>query len=142
MSPRGLGLVVLSAALTMAANLLIREHGADAEIVAARRADEMLERGEHDGKMVWLRIRRAIVAFQAVECWGMARVDFFLDPDGALWVNEINTIPGFTSISMYPKLWEASGLTYAELIERLLDLALERHGAERAKTSRARELEG
>ncbi len=59
--------------------------------------------------------RMAIAAFQAVECWGMARVDFFLDPDGALWINEINTIPGFTSISMYPKLWEASGLDYADV---------------------------
>ncbi len=86
--------------------------------------------------------RMAVRAFHAVECWGMARVDFFVDPDDVVWINEINTIPGFTSISMYPKLWEASGLGYGELIERLLDLAVERHGAERAKTSRARELEG
>ena len=85
--------------------------------------------------------RMAVAAFQAVECWGMARVDFFLDPDGALWVNEINTIPGFTSISMYPKLWEASGLGYAALIERLLDLAVERRAAEGGKQTRARELD-
>ena len=58
-----------------------------------------------------------------------------------MWINEINTIPGFTSISMYPKLWEASGLAYAELVERLLDLAIERHEAERAKGTIARELE-
>ena len=85
--------------------------------------------------------RMAIAAFQAVECWGMARVDFFLDADGAMWINEINTIPGFTSISMYPKLWEASGLGYRALIERLLDLAVERRAAERGKQTRARELE-
>jgi D-alanine-D-alanine ligase len=85
--------------------------------------------------------RQAVRAFHAVECWGMARVDFFVDTDERVWINEINTIPGFTSISMYPKLWEASGLGYGELIERLLDLAIERHGAERAKTSQARELE-
>ena len=85
--------------------------------------------------------RMAVTAFQAVECWGMARVDFFMDPQGPVWINEINTIPGFTSISMYPKLWAASGLSYGDLIERLLDLAVERHEAERTKTSEARELQ-
>jgi D-alanine-D-alanine ligase len=85
--------------------------------------------------------RMAIAAFQAVECRGMARVDFFMGPSGDLWINEINTIPGFTSISMYPKLWEASGLAYPELIERLLDLAVERRAAERGKETRARELD-
>jgi D-alanine-D-alanine ligase len=84
--------------------------------------------------------RMAVMAFQAVECWGMARVDFFLEPGGRVWINEINTIPGFTSISMYPKLWEASGLAYADLIERLLELAVERHAADRAKSTRPREL--
>jgi D-alanine-D-alanine ligase len=59
---------------------------------------------------------------------------------GTVWLNEINTIPGFTSISMYPKLWEASGLPYPELIERLLDLAVERHEAERSRSTSAREL--
>jgi D-alanine-D-alanine ligase len=54
------------------------------------------------------------------------------------WINEINTIPGFTSISMYPKLWEASGLPYADLIERLLTLAVERHRVERSKSTAAR----
>jgi D-alanine-D-alanine ligase len=86
--------------------------------------------------------RMAVAAFQAVESWGLARVDCFLRGDDELWVNEINTMPGFTSISMYPKLWQASGLTYEELVGRLLDLALERHRAERAKVSVARELGG
>jgi D-alanine-D-alanine ligase len=84
--------------------------------------------------------RMAVVAFQAVECWGMARVDFFLRGE-ELFVNEINTIPGFTEISMYPKLWEASGLSYDALIERLIDLAVERHEAERSKRTIAPELE-
>ena len=70
----------------------------------------------------------AVQAFLAIDCAGMARVDFFLCRDsGRVYVNELNTIPGFTSISMYPKLWEASGVTYPELIDRLIDLALERH---------------
>ena len=70
----------------------------------------------------------AIRAFQAVDCAGMARVDFLLDRrTGKLWLNEINTIPGFTPISMYPKLWEASGISYSQLVDRLVELALERH---------------
>jgi D-alanine-D-alanine ligase len=81
----------------------------------------------------------AVTAFRAVECWGFARVDFFLR-DEELWVNEINTIPGFTSISMYPKLWEATGVGYAELVRRLLDLARERSAAEKAKSLQVREL--
>lgn len=69
----------------------------------------------------------AIAAFKAIDCAGMARVDFLLDREsGELYVNELNTIPGFTQISMYPKLWEASGLSYSALIDRLLELALER----------------
>jgi D-alanine-D-alanine ligase len=71
----------------------------------------------------------------------MARVDFFLLDDREPWLNEINTIPGFTSISMYPKLWEASGVPYADLVERLLELAVERHEAERKSTG-VRELGG
>ena len=78
--------------------------------------------------------RMAVTAFRAIECAGMARVDFFVRGDEVL-VNEVNTIPGFTSISMYPKLWEASGLPYPDLVERLLDLAVERHDAEASKTS-------
>ena len=70
----------------------------------------------------------AVRAFQAVDCSGLARVDFLLDPASKkLYVNEINTMPGFTSISMYPKLWEASGLKYRDLITRVIELALERH---------------
>jgi D-alanine-D-alanine ligase len=71
--------------------------------------------------------RLAIEAFQTLCCEGMARVDFFVTDTGTILVNEINTIPGFTQISMYPKLWEASGLTYGELLDRLIELALERH---------------
>jgi D-alanine-D-alanine ligase len=84
--------------------------------------------------------RMAVTAFRAIECWGMARVDFFLRGE-ELFINEINTIPGFTEISMYPKLWEASGLGYGDLIERLIDLAIERHVAERQKRTTAPELE-
>ena len=74
----------------------------------------------------------AVRAFAALDCAGMARVDFFLDQDrGTFYVNEINTLPGFTSISMYPKLWEATGLPFTALISRLLDLAVERHQARR-----------
>jgi len=68
----------------------------------------------------------AVRAFRAVEAMGLARVDFFLEHrTGRVYVNEINTIPGFTSISMYPKLWEASGLPYSKLLDRLIELALE-----------------
>jgi D-alanine-D-alanine ligase len=69
----------------------------------------------------------AVRAFQAIDCAGMGRVDFLLDrKTGKIFVNEINTIPGFTPISMYPKLWEASGLSYPQLLDRLIELALER----------------
>jgi D-alanine-D-alanine ligase len=70
----------------------------------------------------------AIRAFQAVDCSGLARVDFLMDPKTRkLFVNEINTMPGFTAISMYPKLWAASGLSYSDLIDRLIQLGIERH---------------
>jgi len=69
----------------------------------------------------------AVRAFRALDCSGMARVDFFVQKDtGKVFINEINTIPGFTSISMYPKLWEASEIPYGKLIEKLIDLAVER----------------
>jgi D-alanine-D-alanine ligase len=68
----------------------------------------------------------ALDTFRALECEGLARVDFFLRDDGEVLVNEINTMPGFTRISMYPKLWEASGLGYHELLDELVRLALER----------------
>jgi D-alanine-D-alanine ligase len=79
----------------------------------------------------------AVMAYRAIDCAGLARADFLLDKDtGELWMNELNTIPGFTSISMYPKLWEASGIPYADLIDRLIRLALERHADRRRnKTS-------
>jgi D-alanine-D-alanine ligase len=82
----------------------------------------------------------AVTAFRATDCAGMARVDFFVRGE-QIWINEINTIPGFTSISMYPKLWDASGLPYPKLIERLIELALERHAVEGSKAVLARELE-
>jgi len=70
----------------------------------------------------------AVAAFQAVDCSGLARVDFLMDPKTRkIYLNEINTMPGFTSISMYPKLWAASGLEYADLIDRLIQLGIERH---------------
>jgi D-alanine-D-alanine ligase len=72
----------------------------------------------------------AVECYRAVECEGMARVDFLLETaTGKLYINEINTIPGFTSISMYPKMWEYSGLPMPKLIDRLIELALERHAA-------------
>lgn len=70
--------------------------------------------------------KMAIEAFKVLTCEGMARVDFFLDKKGKLYINEINTIPGFTNISMYPKLWEASGLSYSKLIDKLVELAIAR----------------
>jgi D-alanine-D-alanine ligase len=77
--------------------------------------------------------RLAVECFRAVGCEGMARVDFLLESaTGKLYLNEINTIPGFTSISMYPKMWEHSGLGFAALVDRLIELALERHAARKA----------
>jgi D-alanine-D-alanine ligase len=73
-----------------------------------------------------------VEAFRAIDCAGMARVDFLLDRhSNELYINELNTVPGFTPISMYPKLWEASGISYTELIDRLIELALERHADKR-----------
>ncbi len=81
--------------------------------------------------------RIAIDAFVALDLAGLARVDFFLDTDsGKVLLNEINTMPGFTSISMYPRLWEASGVSLPELVERLLQFALSR--SEERKASAAR----
>jgi D-alanine-D-alanine ligase len=78
----------------------------------------------------------AISAYKAVDCAGMARVDFFVEKTtGEIFLNEVNTIPGFTSISMYPKLWGASGLSYTKLVDRLVELALERK-ADRDRTER------
>jgi D-alanine-D-alanine ligase len=70
----------------------------------------------------------AVMAYKALDCAGLARCDFLLEkPTGEVFVNELNTMPGFTPISMYPKLWEASGISYSQLIDRLIELALERH---------------
>jgi D-alanine-D-alanine ligase len=86
-------------------------------VVPARISEEAAER-----------VRRlSIEAFVATECEGMARVDLFVRPDGGVVVNELNTIPGFTSTSVYAKLFEASGIPYAVLLDRLIELALERH---------------
>ena len=84
----------------------------------------------------------AVRAFRVVDCAGMARVDFLLSAEtGELYVSELNTIPGFTAVSMYPKLWEASGVSYSELIDRLIELALERYGdKKRSRTVRDADL--
>ena len=74
--------------------------------------------------------------FLALRCAGMARVDFFLADDGRMLLNEVNTIPGFTPISMYPRLWQAAGLSYTGLIDRLVDLAVDRHVRRRRDTGR------
>jgi D-alanine-D-alanine ligase len=80
----------------------------------------------------------AVCAYQAIDCAGMARADFFIDgKTNRIYLNELNTIPGFTSISMYPKLWQASGLTYPQLVDRLIELALERK-AQRDRTEHRR----
>src|SRR5262249_41564863 len=76
--------------------------------------------------------RLAVAAFRAIDAAGLARVDFFLERDERIWVNEINTIPGFTRTSAYPQLWEASGLPYPRLVDRLIALALERHASKRS----------
>jgi len=82
----------------------------------------------------------AVAAFRTLELSGMARVDFFLEKKGSrLYLNEVNTIPGFTSISMYPKLWEASGISFRDLVDKLIELAFEMH-KEKARTKYAIEL--
>jgi D-alanine-D-alanine ligase len=85
--------------------------------------------------------RLALAAFAAVEAEAMARVDFFYEQGGrGFLLNEVNTIPGFTPISMYPKMWQASGVPYAELLDRLVQLALDRHARRSARIGRRREL--
>jgi D-alanine-D-alanine ligase len=74
----------------------------------------------------------AVASFVATDCEGMARVDFFVRPDGEVVVNELNTIPGFTATSVYAKLFDASGVPYAELLDRLVQLGLERHERRRS----------
>lgn len=103
------------------------DNGADLHIPAKNLAPSLVEQAQ-----AW-----AVRAFQALECRGMARVDFFLDRhSNQLYINEINTIPGFTRISMYPKLWEASGVGYAQLLDELIRLAIDHHQQKAAlKTS-------
>jgi D-alanine-D-alanine ligase len=87
-------------------------------LIPAPLSDEQMARVRH----------LAVEAFLAVDAAGMGRVDFLLDGVSGDWfVSEINTLPGFTTISMFPKLWNATGVSYASLLERLIDLALERH---------------
>jgi len=95
-------------------------------------------------KLTQAQVRRfqefSVRAFRCLECRGMARVDFFLEkPSGKILLNEVNTIPGFTSISMYPKMWEASGLSYRDLITKLIELALAEH-ADKMRTKYSIEL--
>ena len=91
---------------------------------------EVLESRPMERGTVWTAVERlralAIRAFEAVDGSGLGRCDFFFTPDGRWVVNEINTMPGFTPISMYPAMWERTGLSYDDLISELLDLALER----------------
>lgn len=102
-----------------------QDEGEDASdlLIPAPISDEMMAQVQ-----AW-----AVQAYKAIDCAGLARVDFLLEKEGQrgelprLFINEINTIPGFTSISMYPKLWKASGISYSELIDRLIELALERY---------------
>lgn len=101
------------------------EHGAVLEIPAKLSKDQIKKIQEI-----------AIKAFKTLECKGMARVDMFLTSGGKIVVNEINTLPGFTNISMYPKLWEASGLSYSKLLDKLIDLAIEtKHKKDKLKRS-------
>ena len=74
--------------------------------------------------------KMAVKTYQVMGCDGLTRVDFFLKKNGDLYVNEINTIPGFTKISMYPKMWEATGVGYTELISKLIGFAFEKHAAD------------
>ena len=69
----------------------------------------------------------ALQAYRAVDCAGLARVDFFVQPPGDVHIIEVNTLPGFTPISMYPRLWQHAGISYPALITRLAELAIERH---------------
>jgi D-alanine-D-alanine ligase len=104
------------------------ENGAALEIPARLPADKIREIQE-----------LAMETFRVLACEGLARVDFFMKDDGALVVNEINTMPGFTRISMYPKLWEAGGLSYTRLVDTLIELAIRRFNREKKlKTSYVR----
>jgi D-alanine-D-alanine ligase len=96
------------------------DEGAGTQLLAPARVPDEVTRRVHE---------IAVAAYRAVDCAGMARVDFFLTTDGEPVLNEINTIPGFTHMSMYPRLWELAGLPYSDLLTRLVELGLERHRA-------------
>lgn len=101
----------------------------------AKYLDENGTRTEIPAKLTKIQVKRiqelAIQTFKVLECEGMGRVDMFLDKRGKILVNEINTIPGFTNISMYPAMWQASGMSYSKLIDKLIKLAIERFNSEK-----------
>ncbi len=119
-----------SPSIVSIAGEIIVEHADGFYSYDAKYLDEKGARLEMPAKLVPAELQRAqelaLRTFEVLECEGMARVDLFLAPDGQLFVNEINTIPGFTAISMYPKLWALSGVAQTELISRLIDLGLKR----------------
>ncbi|MBO6495262.1 MAG: ATP-grasp domain-containing protein, partial [Roseivirga sp.] len=82
----------------------------------------------------------AVKAYQTMGCQGLARVDFFVTVDGEILINEINTLPGFTNISMYPKMWEATGIGYSELLSLLIELAINKHKSDASLNVKAREV--
>lgn len=101
----------------------------DAKYMDGQGADTIVPADVEDTLVARVRAL-GVRAFRALECWGMARVDFFIEREtDRILFNEINTIPGFTAISMYAKMWEASGVAYPDLIDRLVDLAVGRHSA-------------
>ena len=104
----------------------------EAKYIDAVGAKLLLPAPDMDAATVQRVQEMAVKAFQVLECEGLSRVDFFLQADGGLLINEINTLPGFTNISMYPSLWKLSGIAYPDLIDQLLQLAIERKAAERA----------
>lgn len=114
------GEIILNAEFYSYETKYIDEHGAIIEIPAKLPKKKIKEIQQ-----------LSIKAYKSLGCEGFARVDFFIKKDGSIYVNELNTIPGFTSISMYPKLWEASGVSYSDLIDKLIQFALERFEKEK-----------
>ena len=105
--------------------LYMAEDAGAADLIAGGRLQLGISRGSPE-QVIEEICRLAVHAFDAADCEGLARVDFFVTPDERILINEINTMPGFTPYSMYPALWAASGIPYPELIDELLTLALER----------------
>jgi D-alanine-D-alanine ligase len=108
-----------------------KEYSYEAKYLSQTSAKIVIPAEVSEEELILLR-SNAKKAYRALGCEVLSRVDMFLTNDGDVYVNEINTLPGFTSISMYPKLWEAEGVSYPDLIERLLNLAVERHAAQKA----------